>query len=95
MSKSKKAPYILGVPMRRLRPRRFDTWIWSPRPRAKRHLTVNILPDHVMGGYLVRIWVLEIHEYVAQEAVASVQEGARWADKKLRGLLKALGVVES
>jgi hypothetical protein len=88
-----KTPYILGVPMRRVRPLRFNTWTWAPRPRCSRHLSVNIFP--MLGQLKLRIWMLGEPVCLIERDVASVEEGARWADKKLRGLLKALGVVES
>jgi hypothetical protein len=87
-------PYILGVPMRRLRPLRFQTWTWAPRRHlSHRHLSVNIFP---MNGQLkLRVWALGEPVCLIERNVNSVEEGARWADKKLRGLLRALGVIES
>jgi hypothetical protein len=49
----------------------------------------------MLGQLKLRIWMLGEPVCLIERDVASVEEGARWADKKLRGLLKALGVVES
>lgn len=87
-----KAPYILGVAMRRVRPRRFETWTWSPRRNMTRHLSVAVYA--VDGQLTARIWILGIAICVDEQPVASVAAGARWADRKLRGLLRALGVAE-
>lgn len=86
-------PYILGTPMRRMRPLRFQAWTWSPGKRHSRHVSVAVY--EVDGRLRARIWLLGNSPFAAESPVDSVQAGARWADKKLRGLLRALGVVES
>ena len=89
---TKRLPKILGRAM--TYNKRFDEWRWTPRRGARaKHLSVAICENE--GRLVARLWAFGVACYIDEVAVADVNKGAKWAEAKIRGLLKALGVTES